>query len=133
MNINHQVTTPSSLHPTTAFQSDTQFIKPTSYSLKDTNIPTRLSQEDGDECKPLLVVELQDDPTVHRQLNIPITTSNPLCNHSVDNSTVTNEISNKLEVNKKGNSCSDTAQEEYTNANNDKKRSFGDKEVHKGK
>ena len=106
--------TPSSLHPTTAFQGDTQFIKPSSYSLKDTNIPRRLSQEDGDECKPLLVVELQDDPTVHRQLNIPITTSNPVCNHSVDNSTVTNEISNKLEVNKKFDSCSDTAQEEYT-------------------
>ena len=56
-----------------------------------------------------------------------------MCNHSVDNSTVTNEISNKLEVNKKGNSCSDTAQEEYTNANNDQKRSFGDKETNKGK
>ena len=96
-------------------------------------MPRRLSQEDGDERKPLLVVELQDDPTVHRHLNIPITTSNPLRNHSVDSSTVTNEISNKLEVNKKGNSCSDTVREEYTNANNNKKRSFGDKETHKGK
>ena len=56
-----------------------------------------------------------------------------MCNHSVDNSTVTNEISNKLEVNKKVSTCSDTAQEEYTNANNDKKISFGDKETHKGK
>ena len=56
-----------------------------------------------------------------------------MCNHSVDNSTVTNEISNKLEVNKKGNSCSDTAQKEYTNANSYEKRSFGDKETPKGK